>query len=190
MSNRRTPDKRERDLAEVARLRLQGLTQAEIARQMGTTQQQVSRDLRRIARKWHQESQQSAADLIAVELARLDKVESDCWDAWERSCQPAVKRTEAPGKVIETTTRRDGDPRFLNDVLECIERRCGLLGLDATHGHEHEHGGQDGQQIRVALTDEQRLALLHEMFAGRDRAAAYRRERFGEQPDGNGQAPS
>jgi hypothetical protein len=185
MSNRRTPDQRERDLAEVSRLRLQGLTQAEIALRLGVSQQQISRDLKRIARQWRAESDRSVRDLIAIELARLDQVESDSWDAWERSCQPATKRTEARGggRVTETTVQRVGDPRFLDKVLECIEHRCGLIGLDAPT--EHEHTGRDGQQIGVTMTNEQRLALLHEMFAGRDQARAYRRERFGEQQGGH-----
>jgi hypothetical protein len=73
------------------------------------------------------------------ELARLDRLECTYWDAWERSKRDAEVRTAktvktAKGAREEASQREEGqcgDPRFLEGVFRCINRRIQLLGLDA-----------------------------------------------------------
>ena len=48
---KRTPIQRERDLLEISSLYLRGITQAEIASQLGVSQQQVSYDLKILQRR-------------------------------------------------------------------------------------------------------------------------------------------
>jgi hypothetical protein len=81
----------------------------------------------------------------ARELAKLDHAERRYWEAWERSIEEFRSRTikakgikadqkiqAKPEQAEQTiyTENRCGDPRFLDGVLKCIERRCKLLGLD------------------------------------------------------------
>jgi transcriptional regulator with XRE-family HTH domain len=134
-------DRRRRD---VTRLYLQGLTQAEIARRVGVSQQQVSRDLEAVRDEWRADTRADAAALRAREVAKLDAVEASYWVAWEESRGVQVRRTREQSahdgtedaRTIEVSEESPGDPRYLAGVLACIDRRCRLLGLDVPPQHE------------------------------------------------------
>ena len=91
-----------------------------------------------------------------IELDRIDVVERNAWEGWENSKRDTVKT--GPGKYSETevtTTSNSGNPRFLEIVIKCIERRCRLLGIDAPI--QAEISGKDGQPIAmqyIAVPDE------------------------------------
>lgn len=122
----------------VAALYLRGETQAEIASAVGVDQGTVSRDLEALHADWKGSGLIDFGERKGQELARLDVLERVAWQAWERSCQDAEKtvRKRVPagdGHRVETTHTREGqagDPRFLERVGWCIDRRCELLGLD------------------------------------------------------------
>jgi hypothetical protein len=123
----------------VAALYLQRKMQSEIARIVGVSQQQVSFDLKAIRLVWQASTLRDFDAARSEELARVDVAEAAYWDGWQRSQQVhEVTTTEAhdDGAIArrKATLRKEaqsGDPRFLDGVLRCIERRCALLGLDA-----------------------------------------------------------
>lgn len=138
-ANKRTPAERETDLIKVAGLYFQGKQQVEIAKELNVTQQQVSYDLKTLQTRWAQLSIAKIDDAKARELAKLDNLEREYWAAWLDSKKEfrstATERSKggknAGTKVQIKKERRDGDPRFLDGVKSCIERRCKILGLDA-----------------------------------------------------------
>jgi hypothetical protein len=121
----------------VARLYLQQRTQGEIAREVGVTQGTVSRDLKAIQAEWQRERLDDFLQAKLRELARIDQLEREYWQAWERSCQDRERtlqeKTTAPtGDRLKAGTRsegRDGNPEFLRGVERCIEMRCRILNL-------------------------------------------------------------
>ena len=134
----------------VAKLYLQGKYQAEIARQLGVSQQQISKDLRMLHRQWRASAMRDFDARQEQELAKIDLLERTAWEAWERSLHPReltlTEHTEGGdvpdehGKVHpkspirRASVRREnqvGDPRFLERIDKCIERRCAILGLEA-----------------------------------------------------------
>lgn len=133
---------RERDLEAVKNLYLRGMYQADIARQLGVTQQQVSYDLKIIQTRW---AEKTAIDFDLEkqkELSRIDTVEREYWEAWERSKGEKVKaRQETNGrdksgkpmvsKAVSEKEQMIGNPQFLQGVQWCITERCKLLGLVA-----------------------------------------------------------
>lgn len=153
----------------VARLYLRGQTQHEIAAQVGVDQGTVSRDLAAIQKQWKSSAVAAIDELKAQQLAKVDALERTYWEAWERSCKPRetniAKMVDGKGERKEATTHkegRDGNPKFLEGVLKCIERRCQLLGIDAPK--RLEHSGPGGGPIQCdydlsGLTDDQ-LAQL------------------------------
>lgn len=150
---KRTEFEAERDRAEIARRYVQGHTQQEIADYLNTTfypdnpisRQQVSYDVRLIIDRWVKSSVNHMDQKRAIELAKVDQLEREYYDAWVRSCQDFTETitdlTGNPGEqghVQATrgrrhirTYHRDGNPVFLQGVLDCIKKRCELLGLDA-----------------------------------------------------------
>lgn len=112
------------------------MTQAEIAIELGVSQGTISNDIKAILHEfqmrhsipiqWHKEKQ----------LRKLDRTEREAREAWERSIGKSVKvvkRTGADGSLIEKTetiSELPGDPKFLNIILGCADRRIRILGLD------------------------------------------------------------
>ena len=136
---RRTPFEIEQHRHTICSLYLRGMTQAAIAERLGITREMVTYDVRQLQIRWRRDT---AMDLDAAktkELARIDELERTYWTAWESSLQDkevsaTMRRQMAAGQVDQASIRkeaRDGNPAFLAGVLNCIDRRCHLLGLDA-----------------------------------------------------------
>jgi hypothetical protein len=138
-AHKRTPIQVERDRVEIARLYLQGTPQAVIAEQLGVSQSQISYDLSVIQARWQEATKVTLDAAKARELAKIDELEREYWAAWESS-KKAKERTETEKRNAEDGSQmrakvekkeQDADPRFLDGVGWCINRRCQLLGLDA-----------------------------------------------------------
>jgi predicted transcriptional regulator len=162
----------------VADMYLRGKTQHEIGRHVGVSQAQISRDLAAVREEWRQSAIASLDEAKARELAKVDALEATAWEAWERSCRDAetlhaettkgrATKDGAPlpdlSRQAKTVKGQAGDPRFLERVAWCVERRCKILGLDAAQKHEH------------SLTVEERRSRLTGLLASlRDRAGTDR----------------
>lgn len=138
-SNRRTRKERERDLAKISEHYLRGYTQAQIGEILGFTQQQISLDLKEMQKRWKESALRNFDEAKAQELAKIDNLELEYWEAWHNSRgQKKVSSTEradtASGQRNKAQIRTEdmqSDPRFLEGVRWCVDRRCKLLGLDA-----------------------------------------------------------
>lgn len=113
---------RERDRRLIAELYLTGHNQFDIRDQLNARedvayticQQQVGYDLKVIRGRWARSGIRDFDAARAQELAKIDRLESEYWEAWERV-------------VPDDRTA----PQYLSGVMSCIDRRCKLLGLDA-----------------------------------------------------------
>jgi hypothetical protein len=143
---------------QVGAMYLAGKYQADIARLVGVTQQQISHDLAALRKLWLASSVRDFNTAKAEELAKVDRVEHEYWVGWERSLQDHVqnlaeiKTGDKPGR--KRSRRREGqagDPRFLDGVLKCVERRCTILGLDAPKHFKIDWDSlNDDQLVRLA----------------------------------------
>lgn len=148
---KRSQAQREADFVVTARMYLQQRTQQEIAdyictiRDYNISRTQIAYDLKIIFRRWLESSMMDFDKLQAIELERLNELERTYWDAWERSCaeKEIYKREQIEDKTGARGTqqysrdkatiereKRDGDPRYLKGIMECIDKRCRLLGLE------------------------------------------------------------
>jgi predicted transcriptional regulator len=137
--DKRNPTEREDQLATISRMYLQGSSQAEIARSLGISQPTVSLDLQEVRSRWRESSIRDFDEARSQELAKIDLVEAEFWAQWEKSKE--LKRTRKheegiteKGDILKQTTieeQRCGNPAYLNGVMQCVERRCKLLGLDS-----------------------------------------------------------
>lgn len=148
---KRTSIQIERDRRDIADLYLQGWTQQRIVdhlnadegRDYDLSRQMISYDLARIQEQWRHSALVKLDEAKAQELAKVDRLEREYWDAWARSCEDAetqrIEGTPPRGegdrptaaRLITTRKGQAGDPRFLQGVQWCIERRCKILGIDA-----------------------------------------------------------
>lgn len=144
---KRNKAKLEQDAVRAAQMYSQGMTQKEIADALGVDKATVYRDLQRVDPLWREGQSDFIHAAKLDELARLDRLETAAWVAFEDSKQ-SLKSTYhggmgriADGKISVTSNQpvqfgvkeqgQNGDPRYLAVVEKCIERRCAILGLDA-----------------------------------------------------------
>jgi hypothetical protein len=128
----------------------------------------ISHELGIIRKQWMESAIRDFDEAKGRELDRIDHLEREAWDGWERSKRHRLvsvsgieeKSTgsgadDRPAAPTETRTREEtrktdqvGDPRFLEKVAWCIEQRCKILGLHAALRLKHS-GDEDGPPIRV-----------------------------------------
>lgn len=94
--------------------------------------------------EWRQSKEHMVANHKEIELEKINRLESEYWDAWERSklnykatseTKTKGKSEESPGKLGTTSKRIDerasnGDPRFLEGIHRCVETRNKMLGIE------------------------------------------------------------
>ena len=107
-----------KDRQQISRLYLEGLTQYEIAERMGVSQPQISYDLAAIRRAWVEATTLDLDAHKAIELQRINSVMNEFLAAWK----------------LSIANGRDGNPRLLFGVIECVRLRCKLLGLIESRG--------------------------------------------------------
>lgn len=152
----------------VARMYLQGMSQAEIAEKYDLDRTQITKDLKAIRQQWLESRLADYNELIHRELASIEEVERNAWEGWHRSCENAVtvKRTgtgEAETDTETTVKGQAGDASFLKVILDCCKRRCDLLGLDAPK--KIAQTDKDGNDIPV---DKRRATLIEALNAARE----------------------
>lgn len=162
MTRRRKAAEIARDKRRIAELYLHGWLQVDIAEEVGVNQSTISRDLKSLHKEWLQSALVDIDEAKAKELAEVDNLEREYWRAWERSQldkEIEIQETVTGGK--EGSREREqtrlegqaGDPRFLNGVEWCVERRCKLLGLDAPTRTDVTSGGERLPGVTVYLPE-------------------------------------
>lgn len=157
--NKRSEEQRIYDVRFCADLFLRGYSYREIAdalnrdlsaRGVGYTIsfQMVYYDLQQCLIEWKRERLETIDEYVTQELRKLDKMEVELWEAWERSktgkLREKNRQNAKPRKVLEdgdnpgyygyeetTTETSAGNPRFLDLLLNVQQRRAKMLGFDA-----------------------------------------------------------
>jgi predicted transcriptional regulator len=120
----------------VAEAYLCGITQMQIAEKLGVTQATISNDLKALRKAWQKSALVDIDQMKEQELAKIDRLESEYWQAWEASkgvkrIKTGEKRAGQEGRASVREEDRTGDPRYLRGVMDCIDKRCKILGIEA-----------------------------------------------------------
>src|SRR5262245_22827380 len=177
--------------SKVAALLLRGVTtQFEICERLGMEPGQrstISRDVKAIKLEWRASAVRDFDQAKGRELAKLDALEKEYWEAWERSkaekqstrtrrrTRPAGGGTATDDEAEVRKEHRDGNPAFLEGALRCVDKRCEILGLNAAkkvrHGGDedappirHDHFGIARDEFRQLPYDE-RLRLYRQALS-------------------------
>ncbi len=162
----RSPSQEAADRRNIARLYLKGRLQSEIAEELGVSQPTVSRDIKALIEEWKIERVYDINEAKARELAKIDNLELEYWEAWERSKQNAEVKTKKATRLGRTLTEKEikdgiqpldrqeiqersegqvGERAFLAGVEWCISMRCKILGVEAPKAD----GGEDLRAVRL-----------------------------------------
>lgn len=102
---------------------------------------QVYYDVKKLQQEWYRESQDLIEQGIVREIKKLDKIEAECWEAWEQSKKGQRSTViqggfvgedgkEIAGNVVNRKLDSStGDVRYLVMIERCIVRRSELLGV-------------------------------------------------------------
>lgn len=157
--SKRTKDQREFDLAFCSNLFLRGYTYKEISERLNEenarrgvgytiSKQMVYWDMQHLLIEWKRERLENIDDYVTQELRKLDKMEVELWEAWERSKKGKLReknrQNAKPRKVLEDKDNPEyygyeekmvetssGNPRYLDLLLNVQQRRAKMLGFDA-----------------------------------------------------------
>jgi hypothetical protein len=164
--------------SQVAELFLRGVRrQGELARRVGVERSTVSRDLKALNARWKEAALRDLDAAKGQELERIDQLEREAWEAWDKSKQAhetttTEQTTGGDRDHTKAAIRKEdqtGDPRYLAAVQWCIDKRCEVLGLNAPH--KVAPTTPDGREpYRLTVED---------LVQARSRAEEWRRERFG-----------
>ena len=170
----------EKDREQISIWYLQGWTQARIAEEIGLSRTQITYDLRAIQKQWIKNTTFALDEYKGKELAKIDHVEAEAWLAWEKS-KEQFKQQHIVAKGIKKIIDDDGNqkdqavtvdkstqiedqygnPRYLDLVMTCIERRCKMLGIDAPQ--KHEVTGKNGSPIEFSKVADLKDLSLEEL---------------------------
>lgn len=197
--SRFTKEQRELLRAHIAEDRLRGMTFPDIAAKHDIALSYAYSEYKVVEQRWRANANASLAQAKQQELARIDLVEKTAWEAFERSMSDETEYSnqyspdgEGNPELASTKARkrgRDGDPRWLAIILNCVDRRTKLLGLNSA-----DLKGPTTHVAVSAVSDnpEDRLAKYSGVFgfaivAGED--ATPDRARLGESLDSDRPAP-
>ena len=112
-----------------------GKNQYEIAAEVGVSQQCISKDLVKIQLEWTTRMVGNFDEKVRMEVAKIDRRERECLEAFQRSVgvhtTVTKKNTPEGEEITEKKERLAGDARFQQLALECVDKRCKILGLYA-----------------------------------------------------------
>jgi DNA-binding MarR family transcriptional regulator len=133
----------------ITSLVLRRVSQKDIASQIGVSQGTVSKDITAVEREIACRRQANAEEIRARKLAELAEIKAEAWRGWENSLRDGRKTQKGVlgAGVVDTsaTEQRDGDPRFLKEVRECISEECDLLGVRIDP--EENQNGKGGAKL-------------------------------------------
>lgn len=105
----------------------------------------VKKDVEALLKQWREERSFDLEQLLSAELARIDEIIREAWEAWEKSKEDyeetRQKQKGVPTQGGEISTayiektineqRNCGDPRYLTIIDSQLKERRKLLGLYA-----------------------------------------------------------
>lgn len=143
-------DKMQRDTAAaerrvaIAKLYRDGLTYREIAARTGISTRIISIEINEMLREWRESYSETIEVYALRELSIINDVQAKAYEEFERSKRSSeiIKEEEdadSGKRKAKTTTKAKGHAggyAYLNIILECVEKRMRLLGINTAERFE------------------------------------------------------
>jgi transposase len=153
---------------QACRLRLMGLTEAEIGRRLNVHEGTISRWISEERETRRAERDITRHEMQAHEAEKMELVQREAWRGWFRSLRDQVEETivgvvdkHAEGKANEetepakVTTKRkcqSGNPGHLAQIIRASERIAALFGLDEPPAPKEAAMGAQEAEMEVVET--------------------------------------
>lgn len=158
---KRTPAQREADMRQFSELARRGYTHKQCAewirlnRPYKLSREQVRYDFHELIARWQAESKVCLDERMAKQLADIDAQATEAWNSWYESKgevtevqqeQVECEAGKPKGRAVVKKYKSNGDPRYLQIAMNCVEARNRLLGLTR---QKFELSGPDGGPMEV-----------------------------------------
>ena len=151
-------------LPKVTSLYLRGRPTREIAARMGVSPRVIYQDIVVAKKLWAKATTRNTAELIRLELARINEMERTCWEGHQRSLKNALEECEmeSDGAHGKSSSKRKskrnqfGDPRYLSLIQGCWDRRYKLLKLM----DEKDTESLQAKIVEVVVTNPEQVAAI------------------------------
>ena len=146
-----------RDRALISELHYKGFTDHEITEHLNNrpgipynlSRQSITRDRKELLNQLNEEGLENTNLWLQEEIFRLTVIEKEAWDAWQSSSDPVTSKKinkvlrehfdEETNEIIdsemitksieELVTDQKREPKWLQIILDCVEKRSRLRGL-------------------------------------------------------------
>lgn len=135
---KRNKEQKRVDYDKISNLYLQGVSQSNIAKIVGLSQSQVANDLEAVRQIWIKETIIEIDAIKAEQLKKIDWLEQEYRQAWEKSKRIRQVKTKRGGLANNTPTGRGqfeiieeedlGDTRYGQRIEWCIMERLKITG--------------------------------------------------------------
>lgn len=174
----KTKADREAYLSELSICYRKGWSGPRMAEKFGKSTRMIRADCRLLDQRFLENQVSNVAHRRATEVAKIDLVEGEAWNAWDKSREDAEVRTQkmrkaeagAQGMPVEATIRTEaqaGDPAYLRLVLESIRDRRKVQGTDRPErSSTDDYSGMTDDEIDARIVNLERLEALERGEAG------------------------
>jgi hypothetical protein len=142
---KRSPGQKSKDRLEIIEHYLTGKHYRDIAkiisseRNYSISHATVGTDVKIILNEYKKTREDKFELYLTIELAKIDKIECEYWEAWEKSKVNFKQESGKNGYTLRGNYEEEsfkeiveyGDPRFLQGIERCVQKRIDLLGLEA-----------------------------------------------------------
>ena len=139
---------------QVAELTLkENLGTYEIAKRLGMDNPsgyaKISQDKKWLREQWAQSGIRCLDEHKGRLVAEISLAKHEAWNAWKKSIAPYIDPDT--GLSVE----REGNPKFLSIVINCIKREADILGLTTPQVVQMMAVQQNAAQVGVTLSDQE-----------------------------------
>jgi hypothetical protein len=157
------------DRIDVAKLYVQGRTTTysvawiDDKRPYNYTEAMFLSDKKTVFNEWREMYLPDIDAIKSNELARLDALIAEAWQAWDASKEPkevteselATSKPAGSDKQFEETKskhkqeNRDGNPKFLEVIQKLMNQRAKILGIHAPQRHEIKDWRKEAEEMGI-----------------------------------------
>jgi hypothetical protein len=176
--HQRTPVQKEYDLRDIIAMKLKKFTAMETMEFINRTRpykitiRTIYREIRRARDEWRKERMYLLSDHRDEELAAINAIEKEAWEAYKRSTTDRITtvgvteksdgtgKIKDPKKITIKTEKQHGDAYLLKIIHDCSVARRNLMGLDEPKKASIENAAGKPFMIEGKMTLEQAIGSM------------------------------
>jgi len=146
---------------DVATLYLKGYSQTEIGAKLDVSQSAVSKVLTEVRERWRQNNESVLEERRMIELARIDWLEQQSQEAWDRSCEDGERETRKSEMMLKEVEVKQGNKGNKNKILGKMVPELKMVPVrEYVERQRTKQSGNPAFLDRIAWCIEMRLKLF------------------------------